>query len=73
MSRSTFSGPVRSKNGFEVATDGDVSITASQIASGSNSLDITTAQATEASASTPDTRLKIKINGVEYYLPLEAV
>ena len=73
MGRSTYSGPLKSKNGFELGADEDVSLGSVLIASGSNSLNITTAQVVETSASTPDKRLKISINGVEFYLVLEAV
>lgn len=74
MGRSTFSGPLKSKAGVELNDAQDVKIEASTIAGGSNSLDITTAQAVEAIGTfTPSHKLKIKINDVEYWIQLDAV
>jgi hypothetical protein len=43
------------------------------VAGGAESLNITTKEAVATSACVADSRVKITVNGVEYYLPLLAV
>ena len=73
MGRSTYSGPLKSKNGFELNDTEDVSLAAAEITGGSNSLSVTTAQAVEVGAPTASHKLKITINGTEYWIPLDEV
>lgn len=74
MGRSTFSGPIKSKAGIELNDDADVSLSAAAISGGSNAVEITQAQAVEAIGTfTPSHKVKIKINGVEYWIQLDAV
>jgi len=74
MSQSTFSGPIRSKNGMEVDAIGNVSLGASASSDVTDTLAIVTEQVTEAIGTfTPSHKHKIKINGVEYWIQLDAV
>ena len=74
MGRSTFSGPIKSQNGVELNSDGDVSVEAAAISGGSNAVSITQAQAVEAIGTfTPSHKVKIVINGTEYWIQLDAV
>ena len=74
MGRSTYSGPIKSKNGVELNDAEDVSLSAAAISGGSNALAISQAQAVEAIGTfTPSHKVKVVINGVEYWLQLDAV
>lgn len=74
MARSTFKGPVKSETGVELNAAGTVSVESADISGGSASLSITTAQAVESVGTfTPSHKLKISINGTEYWIQLDAV
>ena len=74
MGLSTFSGPVRSKNGFETDAEGKVKIEGAQSSDVNQQLSITSEQAVEAIGTfTPSHKIKIRINGVEYWMQLDAV
>lgn len=74
MARSTFSGPVRSKNGIEIDSDGQVSMAGAESSDTNQQLAITSEQAVEAIGTfTASHKLKIRINGTEYWVQLDAV
>lgn len=74
MSLSTFSGPVRSTNGFELDTNGLVSFSTSQSTDATEALSITSEQIVEAiGVFTPSHKYKIEINSVFYWIQLDAV
>lgn len=56
-----------------LGTKGRVKVGTKTIAGGDESLNIVTPQAVEASAPTLSHKLKVTINGVEYWLGLDAV
>ena len=74
MGRSTFSGPVRSNAGVEVDSEGLVSIAAEASSDATSTLSLTLEQAVESVGTfTASHKIKVLINGTEYWLQLDAV
>lgn len=74
MSQTTFSGPVRSKAGFELDTNGLVSFGTETSTDATLAIAITSAQVVEAiGVFTASHKYKLEINGVFYWIQLDAV
>lgn len=74
MGRSTFSGPIKSENGFEAESTGQVKYDSATSSDSDLQIALSSEQAVEAIGTfTASHKIKIRINGTEYWLQLDEV